>query len=82
MSTIETELPKLKIYKNPVRTNEHIKILNTTGDEYFKLYNISGKEIPISSKKSNRFTMIVTSSLEKGFYLLWTPNKVFKILIN
>ena len=48
LSTIESKLPRIKIQKNPISLNEDIRILNTIGNEDFKLYDISGKMLPIS----------------------------------
>ena len=81
MTTIETELPKLKIQKNPISLNEDIRILNTVGDEDFRLYDISGKKISISIENLSNISTIKTQGLNQGFYLLKSAHKLFKIII-
>ena len=81
LSTIEPTLPKLKIQKNPVSLNEEIRILNTIGNEDFKLYDISGKEVPISIENLSSISVIKTQGLNQGFYMLKSAQKVFKIII-
>ena len=81
LSTIEPTLPNLKIQKNPVSLNEDIHILNTIGDEDFKLYDISGKEVPIFIEILSNVSSIKTQGLTQGFYLLKSAQKVFKIII-
>ena len=81
LSTIESILPKLKIQKNPVSLNEDIRILNTIGNEDFKLYDISGKEVPISIQNFSNISSIKTQGLNQGFYLLKSAQKVFKIIV-
>ena len=58
-----------------------IHILNTIGDEDFKLYDISGKEVPIFIESLSNVSSIKTQGLTQGFYLLKSAQKVFKIII-
>ena len=81
LSTIEPTLPKLKIQKNPVSLNQDIRVLNTTGNENFKLYDISGKIVPISVENLSNISTIKTQGLNQGFYLLKSAQKVFKIIV-
>ena len=61
--------------------NEDIQILNTNGLEDFKLFDISGKQIPITIKDFSDYTRIKTDGLISGFYLLKSNQKVFKIIL-
>ena len=81
LSITNPELLELKIQKNPININEDIEILNTNGLEDFKLFDISGKQIPITIKDFSDYTRIKTNGLISGFYLLKSEQKVFKIII-
>mgnify|MGYP001199077231 CR=1 FL=1 len=82
LSTIDTQLPKLRLLKNPIESSEQIQVLNTTGDENFRLYDISGKEISIKVKNENRKSIIYSPSISKGFYILQCDSVAFKVLMN
>jgi hypothetical protein len=81
LSTIESTLPRLKIQKNPISLNEDINILNTTGNEDFKLYDISGKEVSIFIENLSNISVIKTQGLNQGFYILKSAQNVFKIIV-
>ena len=81
LSTVDPLLHKLKIQKNPVSLNEDIRILNTIGNEDFKLYDISGKILSISIENLSNISTIKTQGLSKGFYMLKSKQKVFKIIV-
>ena len=81
LSITNPELLELKIQKNPININEDIEILNTNGLEDFKLFDISGKQIPITIKDFSDYTRIKTNGLISGFYLLKSEQKVFKIIL-
>jgi len=81
LSIIEPTLPDLKILKNPIALNEDIHISNSVGNEDFKLYDISGKIVPISVENSSNISTIKTQGLNQGFYLLKSAQKVFKIIV-
>ena len=81
LSITNPELLELKIQKNPININEDIEILNTNGLEDFKLFDISGKQIPINIKDFSDYTKIKTDGLISGFYLLKSNQKVFKIIL-
>ncbi len=82
LSNIETQLPRIRLLKNPIDINEQIQLLNTTGNEKFRLYDISGKEISIKVQNENRKSMISSSSISQGFYILQCDSHAFKIIIN
>ena len=64
-----------------ITVGSNIGILNTIGNEDFKLYDISGKEVPIYIENLSNISTIKTQSLNQGFYLLKSAQKVFKIII-
>ena len=49
LSTIDLELRKLKLVSNPIYSDQSIEIINTNGNETFKLYNINGQQIKINT---------------------------------
>jgi hypothetical protein len=81
LSTIDLELPKLKLVSNPIYPDQSIEIINTTGDEVFKLYNINGQQIKINSIKNQYRTSIIHQGLNPGIYILTSKNINWKILV-
>ena len=81
LSTIDIELPKLKLVSNPIYPDQSIEIINTTGDEVFKLYNINGQQIKVNSINNQYRTSIIHPELNPGIYLLKSDNITWKILV-
>ncbi|HJN53703.1 MAG TPA: ASPIC/UnbV domain-containing protein, partial [Flavobacteriaceae bacterium] len=81
LSTIDIELPKLKLVSNPIYPDQSIEIINTTGDEIFKLYNINGQEIKINTFYNQYRASIFHQGLNPGIYLLKSNSFHWKILV-
>ncbi|HIG90586.1 MAG TPA: T9SS type A sorting domain-containing protein, partial [Flavobacteriaceae bacterium] len=81
LSMIDLELPKLKLVSNPIYPDQSIEIINTTGGETFKLYNINGQQIKINSIKNQYRTSIIHQGLNPGIYILTSKNINWKILV-
>ncbi len=81
LSTIDIELPKLKLVSNPIYPDQSIEIINTTGDEIFKLYNINGQEIKINTFYNQHRASIFHQGLNPGIYLLKSNSFHWKILV-
>lgn len=81
LSTIDLELPNLKLVTNPIYPDQSIQIINTTGDEIFELYNINGQQIQINSVKNQYRTSIIHQGLNPGIYLLKSKHITWKILV-
>ena len=81
LSTIDLELPKLKLVSNPIYSDQSIEIINTNGNETFKLYNINGQEIKINTLYNQYRTSILHQDLNPGIYILKSKNINWKILV-
>ena len=81
LSTIDLELPKLKLVSNPIYSDQSIEIINTNGNETFKLYNINGQQIKINTFYNQYRTSILHQDLNPGIYILKSKNINWKILV-
>ncbi len=81
LSTIDLELPKLKLVSNPIYPDQSIEIINTSGDETFELYNINGQQIKINTSYNQHRTSIIHQRLNSGIYLLKSQHITWKILV-
>ena len=81
LSTIDLELPKLKLVSNPIYPDQSIEIINTNGNETFKLYNINGQQIKINTFYNQNRTSVFHQGLNPGIYLLKFKDINWKILV-
>lgn len=74
---------KMYLFPNPVTRLNEITITNTIGNEEFILFDLFGRNIPISKSfnEDNFRTIIKISNLSSGIYILKTKNKSWKIII-
>ena len=75
--------PSLKLKSNPIKSNKQIQVLNTLGNESFKLYNLLGQQIDIkaSYNSSSKLTTLYNDYLASGIYVLNTRGYSWKIII-
>jgi len=73
----------MHLFPNPVTQLNEITITNTIGNEEFILFDLFGRNIPISKSfiEDNYRTIIKISNLSSGIYILKTNNKSWKIII-
>jgi hypothetical protein len=73
----------LKLKSNPIKSGEKIQVLNTLGNEEFKLYNLVGQQIEIDTmhNSSSKLTTLITDYLASGIYILHTKEYSWKIII-
>tara|TARA_B100001287_G_scaffold175411_1_gene147868 strand:- start:1071 stop:5081 length:4011 start_codon:yes stop_codon:yes gene_type:complete len=81
LSNNEIIKSNLKLFSNPVRIGEMIKILNTDGSENFKIYSLTGQEIPIDLNYLSGSIEIPTNFLTRGVYILKSDEITFKVII-
>ena len=72
LSTIETEMPGIRIYPNP--TQGSVTLENSTGINSIKIVDLSGKEV-LNVKDVNSITYSIDlSALKPGTYVLQVEN--------